>query len=76
MQTIEVTDPTDFRRAKQSQYAGSPRAILLNGELVTGLVRSVAEVPATVPSRWIVTVLPMAARQTVEKPRAKAMRRR
>jgi hypothetical protein len=75
MQVIEVTDPSDARRAKYSQYAGSPRAISLNGQMVSGIVRSVAEVQSASPVRWVVTVLPMPIRQ-MRTPEAKVARRR
>ncbi|SNT52511.1 hypothetical protein SAMN05216374_4545 [Tardiphaga sp. OK246] len=41
MQVIEITDLVEARRARLAQYHGLPRALQLNGQTVTGSVRSV-----------------------------------
>jgi hypothetical protein len=57
MQAIETTDPIEARRARYAQYRGVKARLTLMGSSVTGLVRSVQEVRASSPKRWIVTVV-------------------
>jgi hypothetical protein len=73
---VEVTNPIEARRAKYSQYGGLQKTIVLNGELVSGIVKSVVAVPSASPARWIVTFFSNPARQTFEAPIARAARLR
>jgi hypothetical protein len=57
MQTIETTNPIEARRARYAQYRGQKAKLTLMGSPVTGMVRSVMEVPSSSPVRWIVTVV-------------------
>jgi hypothetical protein len=73
---IEVTNLLEARRAKYSQYANTGKAISLNGQMVSGLVRSVVAVPAASPTKWVVTFYQNPVRQVVAAPKVKAARRR
>jgi hypothetical protein len=58
MQTIEITDPIEAQRGRRAQYRGQKATVILNGLRVTGMVRSVMEVPSSNPTRWIISVVP------------------
>jgi hypothetical protein len=58
MQTIEITDLVEARRSRRAQFRGEKATVMLNGLPVTGMVRSVMEVPSSKPTRWIVSVVP------------------
>jgi hypothetical protein len=58
MQAIVITDPIEARRCRYGQYRGEKATVILNGLLVTGMVRSVMEVKSSDPIRWTVTVVP------------------
>jgi len=57
MQSIEITDSKEARRARLAQFQGHKATLTLNGSTVTGLVRSVRENASSTPRRWIVTVV-------------------
>jgi hypothetical protein len=57
MQSIEITDSKEARRARLAQLQGLKATLTLNGSTVTGLVRSVREDASIAPRRWIVTVV-------------------
>jgi hypothetical protein len=59
MQTIEITDPVEARRARSAQYRGLRAQLVLKGSAFTGYVRSVQEDRSSEPKRWIVTVVAM-----------------
>jgi hypothetical protein len=42
----------------RAQYRGEKVTVILNGLPITGMVRSVMEVPSSNPTRWIVSVVP------------------
>lgn len=63
MQTVEVTNARDAKRAKLAQYTGADRTLVLGQVPVTGVVVSVREVSA---GRWSVTVKPSPSRQTIK----------
>ena len=58
MQTIETTDPVEARRCRYAQYRGEKATLVLNGMPVTGMVRSIKEDKSSIPTRWIVLVVP------------------
>jgi len=58
MQTIEITDAVEARRCRYAQYRGEKATLISNGMPVTGMVRSVKEDKCSVPTRWIVLVVP------------------
>jgi hypothetical protein len=55
MQSIEVTDPREARRARLAQLQGHKATLTFMGSAVTGLVRSVREDTTLSPRRWIIT---------------------
>ena len=57
MKTFETTDQTLARRCRYAQYRNERAALMIGGSLVTGLVHSVNEVAASLPIRWIITVV-------------------
>jgi hypothetical protein len=57
MQSIEITDPKEARRARLTQFQGHKATLNLMGATVTGLIRSVKEDATSKPPRWIVTVV-------------------
>jgi hypothetical protein len=57
MQSIEITDPKEARRARLAQFQGHRATLTLMGAKVTGMVQSVKEVATSAPPRWIVTVV-------------------
>ena len=58
MQTIEIIDPVEARRCRYAQYRGEKATLVLNGMPVTGMVRSIKEDKSSIPTRWIVLVVP------------------
>lgn len=76
MPVIEVSSSLEARRAKYSQYANTGKPISLNGQMVSGAIRSVQAVPALSPTKWIVTFYSTPPRQTVELPKVKIKRSR
>jgi hypothetical protein len=56
MQVIEITDLVEARRARLAQYHGRPRALQLNGEILTGSVESVVMHASS--ATWTVRLLP------------------
>ena len=62
MQTVEVTNPRDAKRAKLAQYTGTDRTLVQGQVPVTGVVVSVVEISA---GRWSVTVKPSSRRSTI-----------
>ncbi|MGM4919641.1 hypothetical protein [Tardiphaga sp. 813_E8_N1_3] len=63
MQVIEITDFVEARRARLAQYHGLPRALQLNGQTLTGSVKSIVmDASAT---KW--TVRLVAAPPIVDK---------
>jgi hypothetical protein len=57
MKTFETTDQTLARRCRFAQYRNERATFTIEGSLVTGLVRSVREVPSSLPVRWVITVV-------------------
>lgn len=55
MQVIEITDLVEARRARLAQYHGLPRVLQLNGQTLTGSVKSIVmDVSAT---KWTVRLV-------------------
>lgn len=57
MKTFETTDQTLARRCRFAQYRNERATLMIEGSSVTGLVRSVREVPSSLPVRWVITVV-------------------
>ena len=58
MVTFETADEREVRRFRMAQFNGRPATVRAGGQTVTGHVRSVQEQEATVPPRWIITIIP------------------
>lgn len=74
MHVIQVTDPVEARRARFAQYSGAHKTFVLNGQIVSGLVQSVAEAPLTLPAMWIISIIPSPIRQSVRPSKLKTAR--
>jgi hypothetical protein len=57
MQTFETIDSKVARRCRYHQHRGKTTTVTVEGSPVTGLVRSVMEVQASNPRRWLITVI-------------------
>jgi hypothetical protein len=55
MQVIEITDLVEARRARLAQYHGLPRRVQLNGQTLTGSVKSV--VMDASAAKWTVRII-------------------
>jgi hypothetical protein len=58
MFTFETADEKEVRRFRMAQFNGRPATVKSGAQTVTGHVRSVHEQEATVPPRWIITIIP------------------
>lgn len=58
MFTFETTDQKEVRRFRIAQFNGRPATIRSDGNIVTGIVRSVLEHSSSVPPRWTITLIP------------------
>jgi hypothetical protein len=56
MQTCETTEALEARRCRYAQYAGQPKTVTVGGSTITGIVRSVMEVAACTPTKWIIKI--------------------
>jgi hypothetical protein len=57
MKTFETTDQTLARRCRFAQYRNERATLTIEDSLVTGLIRSVREVPSSLPVRWVIMVV-------------------
>jgi hypothetical protein len=55
MQVIEITDLVEARRARLAQYHGMPRELQLNGQTLTGSVKSIVMDAAA--TKWTVRLV-------------------
>lgn len=55
MQVIEITDLVEARRARLAQYHGLPRQVQLNGQTLTGSVKSV--VMDASAAKWTIRII-------------------
>jgi hypothetical protein len=60
MQSIEITDPKEARRARFAQLRGEKITLNFKGATIRGMVRSVREDSTSTSPRWIVTVVGVA----------------
>jgi hypothetical protein len=58
MFTYETADQKEVRRFRIAQFNGRTATVRAGGTTVTGLVRSVLENAASVPTRWTITLIP------------------
>jgi hypothetical protein len=57
MPTFETIDPKLAIRCRYAQHRGKKATMILNGSLITGLIRSVMEIKSNNSTRWIITVV-------------------
>lgn len=69
MFTFETADQKEVRRFRMAQFNGRTATIKAGDTTITGHVRSVQEQEASVPPRWIITIIP-----SVPKPAAAPLR--
>lgn len=67
MQLIVVTDPAEARRAKGAQYTGLEKKLVLAGQAIHGIVKSVAEIRSAETPKWIVSISPSPERNAFTK---------
>ena len=67
MFTYETADQKEVRRFRIAQFNGRMATVKAGELTVTGFVRSVLEQELTIPPRWIITIIPNAAK---EEPKA------
>ena len=58
MLTFETTDQKEVRRFRIAQFNGRTATIRSGGSTITGHVRSVLESKSSVPTQWIITIVP------------------
>ena len=58
MFTYETADQKEVRRFRIAQFNGRTATIKSGDTTITGLVRSVLEQDSSVPTRWIITIVP------------------
>jgi hypothetical protein len=58
MFTFETADQKEVRRFRIAQFNGRTATVKSGGAVITGLVRSVMEKEASVPTRWTITIVP------------------
>ena len=58
MFTFETTDQKEVRRFRIAQFNGRTATVGSGGSTVTGYVRSVLENKSSVPTRWVITIIP------------------
>jgi hypothetical protein len=54
----ETADQKEVRRFRIAQFNGRPATVRSGETIVTGMVRSVQENAASVPPRWVITLIP------------------
>lgn len=64
MFTFETADQKEARRFRIAQFNGRTTTVRSGGATVTGYVRSVREMNASMPPRWTITIVPSAPKQT------------
>jgi hypothetical protein len=58
MFTYETADQKEVRRFRIAQFNGRPATVRSGADTVTGMVRSVQENASSVPTRWVITLIP------------------
>ena len=66
MFTFETTDQKEVRRFRIAQFNGRTATIRSTGSTVTGHVRSVQESKSSIPTSWIITIVPIEPKTKVE----------
>ena len=58
MFTFETVDQKEVRRFRIAQFNGRIATVKSSGSMVAGHVRSIVENKSSVPSAWIITIIP------------------
>jgi hypothetical protein len=58
MFTYETADQKEVRRFRIAQFNGRAATVRSGANTVTGMVRSVQENASSVPTRWVITLIP------------------
>jgi hypothetical protein len=58
MFTYETADQKEVRRFRIAQFNGRAATVRSGETIVTGMVRSVQENASSVPTRWVITLIP------------------
>lgn len=58
MFTYETADQKEVRRFRIAQFNGRAATVRSGENTVTGMVRSVRENASSVPTRWVITLIP------------------
>ena len=58
MFTYETADQKEVRRFRIAQFNGRTATVRSGASTVTGIVRSVQENASSVPTRWVITLIP------------------
>ena len=58
MFTFETADEKEMRRFRMAQFNGRTATVRAGDKTITDHVRSVQEQGATIPPRWIITIIP------------------
>ncbi|MBV8925977.1 MAG: hypothetical protein JOZ74_11475 [Bradyrhizobium sp.] len=62
MFTYETADQKEVRRFRIAQFNGRAASVRAGETVVTGMVRSVQENSSSVPTRWVITLIPAPAK--------------
>lgn len=60
MFTYETADQKEVRRFRIAQFNGRAATVRSGATTITGMVRSVQENASSVPTRWVITLVPTA----------------
>lgn len=74
MFTFETADQKEVRRFRMAQFNGRTTTVRSGDDTIIGHVRSVQEHEATVPPRWIITIVPSPPKQAAAPRRPAAPR--
>ena len=58
MFTFKTSDQQEVRRFRIAQFNGRTATARAAGSAVTGYVRSIVEIKASIPATWTITIIP------------------
>jgi len=67
MFTYETADQKEVRRFRIAQFNGRMATVKSGDSTVTGFVRSVLEQESSMPTRWIITIIPNAPKEEIRQ---------
>ena len=65
MFTFKTSDQKEVRRFRIAQFNGRTATARSAGSAVTGHVRSIVEIKASIPAAWTITIIPEQPKPTV-----------